>query len=100
MPSMPTSPKASLTSSNLNGLIIASIFFISVYRVLMRTGRSPVCQRWQTFPGRNGQDRSDQRLWTKRPLAAGMPELKTARGGIQNSYIIEDFGEWKFLPAS
>src|SRR5437762_3352979 len=29
MPSIPTSPRASLTSSNLNGFIMASIFFIA-----------------------------------------------------------------------
>src|SRR3989442_13129296 len=30
MPSTPSSPRASLTSSNLNGLMIASIFFILI----------------------------------------------------------------------
>src|SRR5258708_4410671 len=50
MPSMPTSARASFTSSSLKGLIIASIFFIGlVLAVFSQCGSVP--PKFHQFPG-------------------------------------------------
>src|SRR2546423_15384493 len=84
MPSIPTSAKASLTSSNLNGLMIASIFFISVYRLVAVTGANLVCRLRPTTNG----------IWLNGPLAARMPEWQRASHALGMACFY-----WGFLPA-
>src|SRR5438093_5150436 len=63
MPSIPTSPRASLTSSNLKGLMIASIFFM---RLLMNGLIQSLKVRDTAVPFSERQQ--EHRVW-RRPLS-------------------------------
>src|SRR6266568_3963649 len=59
MPSIPNSPRASLTSSNLNGFMIASIFFIRFSRAQHAGGLvavPPETERWIPVHNPTGED--------------------------------------------